>query len=289
MKDKVLDQVDALPDAVRGAIAQWDQYRVEHPHVVVAGAILTVIGAVILLYGPNALALDFLRMLGFSELGPIAGQFPYLSFFVACVLISCSLCSGSWAARIQSNFYGPSTRGIFSLIQSITMKAKSASQPVVAFLGLSELAASIRGAIMIILRAGSLTLGHAIVSFLRMLGFSDLGPDAGQSRSLSSVHLWLDFLLSALYAQDRGPRLFNPNFTGPTRAASSPLSSLAPCLPNPRGPTSVSPNSRPVRPTSLVTPYPALSTNGKRPTCMALCHYPTCQCWSTAAWPVRSF
>lgn len=80
MKDKVLDQVDALPDAVRGAIAQWDQYRVEHPHVVVAGAILTVIGAVILLYGPNALALDFLRMLGFSELGPIAGQFPYLSF-----------------------------------------------------------------------------------------------------------------------------------------------------------------------------------------------------------------
>lgn len=69
------------------------------------------------------------------------------------------------------------------------MKAKSVSQPVANLLGLSELAASIQGALMIIFRAGSLTLGHAIGSFLRMLGFSDLGPDAGQSPSLSFVHV----------------------------------------------------------------------------------------------------
>ncbi|KAJ4464998.1 hypothetical protein C8J55DRAFT_263784 [Lentinula edodes] len=62
-----------------------------------------------------SLFLGLLRLFGFAMSGPVAG---------------------SWAAAIQSIFYGARTRGFFSILQRITMSAKS-YWPVAVFLGLA--------------------------------------------------------------------------------------------------------------------------------------------------------
>lgn len=131
-----------LPSEVRNAIVQWNSFRVEHPYIA-AGAIVAVIGASIFMgnFILGQAALGLLRMLGFSELGPVAGQFLCLYSTICSVILTCYfLCSGSWSALIQSTFYGAYTRGLFSIVQSITMTAKSA-WPAAAFVDLSELAA----------------------------------------------------------------------------------------------------------------------------------------------------
>lgn len=65
-----------LPSEVHNAIVQWNSFRVEHPYIA-AGAIVAVIGASIFVgnFILGQAALGLLRMLGFSELGPVAGQF----------------------------------------------------------------------------------------------------------------------------------------------------------------------------------------------------------------------
>lgn len=74
IKDFVSYQIAALPKEVRGAIVQWDLFRAEHPYLA-AAAIVAAAGLGIFagnfILGQAALAL--LRMLGFSELGPVAG------------------------------------------------------------------------------------------------------------------------------------------------------------------------------------------------------------------------
>lgn len=81
--DFVFCQMATLPREVHDAIVQWNSFRAEHPYIA-AGAIVAVIGAGILLnnfiLGQAALAL--LRMLGFSELGPVAGQSSYLALII---------------------------------------------------------------------------------------------------------------------------------------------------------------------------------------------------------------
>ncbi|KAI0039592.1 hypothetical protein FA95DRAFT_1599781 [Auriscalpium vulgare] len=95
-------QIALLPQEVRHAIEKVKEFREEHPYLAAAATIVIGIAVSEFIFVPAALGL--LRLVGFSEIGPAAG---------------------SWAALIQSAFYAGRTRGLFSIVQSITMGAKS--------------------------------------------------------------------------------------------------------------------------------------------------------------------
>ncbi|KIK60061.1 hypothetical protein GYMLUDRAFT_618411 [Collybiopsis luxurians FD-317 M1] len=110
-------QIELLPGEIRKGIEEFNKFRHEHPYITAAATVvLVIIGMEVIL--PWAF-LGILRVFGFSELGPVAG---------------------SWAAAIQSVVYGARTRGLFSILQRLTMSAKRL-WPVAVFLDLAAVAA----------------------------------------------------------------------------------------------------------------------------------------------------
>ncbi|KAE9403028.1 hypothetical protein BT96DRAFT_511716 [Gymnopus androsaceus JB14] len=110
-------QIQLLPEKVRNAIQEFDKFRHEHPYIVAAASIaLVILGTEVIL---PWMFLRVLAMFGFGELGPIAG---------------------SWAAVLQSLVYGGRTRGLFSILQRVTMSAKR-FWPARVFLDLAAVAA----------------------------------------------------------------------------------------------------------------------------------------------------
>ncbi|KAF5387255.1 hypothetical protein D9757_006893 [Collybiopsis confluens] len=143
-------QIQQLPDEVRKAIEQFNRFRHEHPYIIAAGTVvLVIIGMELIL--PWAF-LGILRMFGFAEIGPVAG---------------------SWAAALQSIVYGARTRGLFSILQRITMSAKR-FWPVAVFLDLATLAAGTiavwaSGAIKDIVDAWHLEMSRAMIPDLNLI------------------------------------------------------------------------------------------------------------------------
>ncbi|KAL0571779.1 hypothetical protein V5O48_010172, partial [Marasmius crinis-equi] len=91
-------QIELLPGQVRHAIQEFRTFKSEHPYIV-AGATIALVAVGTHFILPHAF-LAVLRLLGFSEIGPVAG---------------------TWASAIQSAFWKGHTSGLFSILQSISM------------------------------------------------------------------------------------------------------------------------------------------------------------------------
>ncbi|KAL0058397.1 hypothetical protein AAF712_014938 [Marasmius tenuissimus] len=99
--DFIQVQLELLPKEFQRAIQEFHRFKSEHPYIVAGAEIaLVVIGTEIIL--PYAF-LGLLRLIGFSEIGPVAG---------------------AWAPAIQSAFYGGRTGGLFSILQKISMTGR---------------------------------------------------------------------------------------------------------------------------------------------------------------------
>ncbi|KAI3615588.1 hypothetical protein WG66_011779 [Moniliophthora roreri] len=137
--DFIAVQISLLPEHVRKAVATFNAYRIQHPYIVAGASIALMIIASELLM-PWAM-LGVLRIFGFAETGPVAG---------------------SWAAAVQSAFYGGRTRGLFSILQSITMSAKRV-WPAAVFLDVTAITAGT----IVVLPSGRIqeVVEHSSVSF----------------------------------------------------------------------------------------------------------------------------
>ncbi|KAG7096300.1 hypothetical protein E1B28_003746 [Marasmius oreades] len=98
----IQDQVAFLSKEVQEAIQSFKKFSAEHPWIVASAIVGLVVFGVTIAISPYAY-LAILRLVGFGELGPVAG---------------------SWAALIQSTVYGGGTSGLFSVIQSIAMTGR---------------------------------------------------------------------------------------------------------------------------------------------------------------------
>ncbi|KAK1226415.1 hypothetical protein PQX77_010626, partial [Marasmius sp. AFHP31] len=99
--DFIRVQLELLPKEFQRAIEEFHRFKSEHPYIVAGAEVaFVVIGTEIIL--PYAF-LGLLRLLGFSEIGPVAG---------------------AWAPAIQSVFYGGHTRGLFSILQKVSMTGR---------------------------------------------------------------------------------------------------------------------------------------------------------------------
>ncbi|KAJ8076578.1 hypothetical protein PM082_001001 [Marasmius tenuissimus] len=116
--DFIQAQLKNLPGEIQNAITEFRDFTEEHPYIVAAaGVALVVVTTHVIL--PHVF-LWVLEMLGFGPLGPVAG---------------------SWAAAMQSVIYGGNTGGVFSVLQSVAMTAKSV-WPVAVFMDVAALVAS---------------------------------------------------------------------------------------------------------------------------------------------------
>ncbi|KAF9268574.1 hypothetical protein L218DRAFT_954031 [Marasmius fiardii PR-910] len=94
-------QKELLPGEIQYALQEFQKFKADHPYVVAGITVTLVIVGTEIIF-PYAF-LGVLRLIGFGEVGPVAG---------------------CWAAAFQSAFYGGRTRGLFSILQSISMRGK---------------------------------------------------------------------------------------------------------------------------------------------------------------------
>ncbi|KAL0058030.1 hypothetical protein AAF712_015309 [Marasmius tenuissimus] len=94
-------QLELLLQRVQHVLLEYGKFKAEHPYIVATAqaVLIAVVTIVVMIYLPPAI-LSLLQLIGFGTLGPIAGTF---------------------AASIQSAFYGGYTCGLFSILQSISM------------------------------------------------------------------------------------------------------------------------------------------------------------------------
>ncbi|KAK1229953.1 hypothetical protein PQX77_006984, partial [Marasmius sp. AFHP31] len=104
-------QLELLIKEIQHVLQKYRKFKAEHPYIVAAAWI--VLGVVLAVAFPYAI-LGLLELVGFSALGPVAGTL---------------------AATLQSTFYGGSTCGLFSILQSITMTGQLGWPAVVALTG----------------------------------------------------------------------------------------------------------------------------------------------------------
>ncbi|KAF9255633.1 hypothetical protein L218DRAFT_1081750 [Marasmius fiardii PR-910] len=132
--DFIHEQIAFLSKEVQEAIRAFENFAVEHPWLLASAAVGLVVFGVTVAFSPYAY-LGVLHLVGFGELGPIAG---------------------SWAALFQSLVYGGQTTGLFSILQSIAMTG-TVYWPISVFTGIVVAAV---GAV------GAFWAGEAIMNFV---------------------------------------------------------------------------------------------------------------------------
>ncbi|KAJ3917333.1 hypothetical protein F5877DRAFT_80074 [Lentinula edodes] len=88
-------QMKQLPGEVCKAIQEFDKFQNEHPYIIAGASVALIIGIE-----------------------------PILSKSFIGMLVTYATSPGSWAAALQSTFYGPNTTGLFSILQHVAMSAK---------------------------------------------------------------------------------------------------------------------------------------------------------------------
>ncbi|KAJ3886557.1 hypothetical protein GG344DRAFT_10422, partial [Lentinula edodes] len=85
VKEFVMVQMKQLPGEVCKAIQEFDKFQNEHPYIIAGASVALIIGI------EPILSKSFIGMLGMFRFGKTG------------------LVAGSWAAALQSTFYGPNT------------------------------------------------------------------------------------------------------------------------------------------------------------------------------------